>query len=220
MNPKVRWLLIPFVASICLMLAWYFVARLQRNQAHIDNPVNISTEVEANRNSLKTGQLNAGVLRAELLSTEQMSAEEPNGKETDEQLVCIYVSPSKSLYPPVEIYIIDPLNRRYGFDAVSKQGYREILAGSYGEIGLDDDETGEQGPTWKELMVQGVPSGSYIIKIVGKNDGTYTTEIYTSPAKEGGKFTFEDKEISKGEVQEIRFELLIGEGLKNVRYIE
>lgn len=192
MNPKLKKLLfIVSGISFCLVLAYFYLAKPQSSEANIVEIPDTTLVEETNNYSINQ----------------------------DEQGVCIHIG-SDSLQPPVEFYILDPMNHRFGFDPVVNQEYHEISRATYDETGIDDCETGEPGPRTKELMLGDASGGSYTIRVVGIEDGTYTIEVSTWWSHKSDLYKIEDRNISEGEIHNIQFDLVKGEGIKNVRYME
>jgi hypothetical protein len=82
---------------------------------------------------------------------------------------------------PAEVLLIDPQNRRTGFDATAPFNtsagvteIHEIPRSNYSIEGIGDDSgEGLDEPNYRELWVPEPLPGEYIIQIIGKQDGSY-----------------------------------------------
>lgn len=104
-------------------------------------------------------------------------------------------------FPPAELLLIDPLNRKTGYDSVSKIYYSEIPESSYEIIGLSDDLT------TMDLDIVGPAAGDYDLYVIGKNKGGYTLGIHEWNAEKNAFKELQDISIEPNEVHIIQFRL-------------
>ncbi len=108
---------------------------------------------------------------------------------------------------PAELLLIDPQGRRIGYDPIKGVTYHEVAPESfYEEIGLDDDVTGDPGPTTKELYIHQPLAGDYQLQVMGTDAGIYTLEIaaYDPELSPSGE-NFENISITPSEIHTYRF---------------
>lgn len=82
------------------------------------------------------------------------------------------------LRPAAELLLTDPKGRKTGLDPAQRKAYQEIPNSSYELEGIDDDETGEPGPSSGIVDVWCAPEeGEYTLEVIGILRGQYQLEV-------------------------------------------
>ncbi len=110
------------------------------------------------------------------------------------------------IHPPADLLIEDPEGLKTGYDAIAGVYYSEIPKSYYESIGLQDAETGDPGPTTKDLAIGQPITGDYELYVIGTDTGTYTLEIRAyDPELNCSMREFEDISINQGEIHTYGF---------------
>jgi len=105
--------------------------------------------------------------------------------------------------PSADFLLTDPQGRRTGNDPRTGLHFEEIPRSFYDYEGLDDDETGEPGPSSGVTDIGNPLPGEYRLQVIGKEDGKYDIEFSGYPKEgeaSGGQVL--GVPIKKGEVHE------------------
>jgi hypothetical protein len=90
-----------------------------------------------------------------------------------------------SLHSPAELLLTDPQGRRTGRDPIRNVDCREIPNSGYGDESIADAETREPVPPEMELDIREPMDGTYILQVVGTENGSYS--LYIRPQDRAGK---------------------------------
>lgn len=108
------------------------------------------------------------------------------------------------LMPSADFLLIDPTGKKAG--AVSGKTFSEFAAGFADYEGLEDDETGEPGPSSGVIDISNPAEGGYVLRITGTEDGRYSIELNGyNRLPDNSHAEVLDAPIKKGEVKEYRF---------------
>ena len=110
------------------------------------------------------------------------------------------------LMPSADFLLIDPTGKKAG--AVSEKTFSEFVAGFADYEGLEDDETGESGPSSGVIDISNPAEGGYVLRITGTEDGRFSIELngYNKQPKRSHAEIL-DAPIKKGEVVECDVEV-------------
>ena len=110
------------------------------------------------------------------------------------------------IHPPADLLIENSEGLKTGYNPITGVYYSEIPKSYYESIGLQDAETGDPGPTTKELAIGQPITGDYELYVIGTDTGTYTLEIRAyDPELNCSMREFEDISINQGEIHTYSF---------------
>jgi len=92
-----------------------------------------------------------------------------------------------------QIVLVDSLGRRCGYDPISHTDYEEIPRASYGDEGVDSEDSSVPDLYSRGLGLQKATTGTYTLKIIGTKQGTYDVTISMGRGLgNGDSFSFND----------------------------